>query len=162
MLLICRYIPRYNKELEAVQPYHEPEYHRGYYRGRGRGRYQSVVRKAIGRIGPPGGGSGEGPPSYYNTDSYSANRYFISIIISLFILSSLSQLWHSVSIVSLLLYSYIILRYYKCYAFIFHHWNYYYTIFPALLWHKTYIKHPLYTRQQSGVSSFSSLRKEVE
>ncbi|XP_075225329.1 uncharacterized protein LOC142326621 isoform X2 [Lycorma delicatula] len=125
---------KYNKELDDVQSYHEPEYHRGYYRGRGRGRYQSVVRKAIGRIGPPGGGSAEGPPSYYNTDSYTANRHFlISFIpsILLFLLLSLSsssssqtpQIWCETSIVSLVLLLLLIcsintLKSYNCYAFI--------------------------------------------
>ncbi|XP_075234875.1 uncharacterized protein LOC142332356 isoform X1 [Lycorma delicatula] len=118
---------KYNKELDAVQSYHEPEY----YRGRGRGRYQSVVRKAIGRIGPPGGGSAEGPPSYYNTDSCTANRHFlISFIpsILLFLLSSSSssqtpQIWCETSIVSLVLLLLLIcsintLKSYNCYAFI--------------------------------------------
>ncbi|XP_075218241.1 uncharacterized protein LOC142323033 isoform X1 [Lycorma delicatula] len=110
--LNTKYIPRYNKELDAVQ---------------------SVVRKAIGRIGPPGGGSAEGPPSYYNTDSYTANRHFLigfipSILLFLLSLSSSSssqtpQIWCETSIVSLVLLLLLIcsintLKSYNCYAFI--------------------------------------------
>lgn len=88
-------------------PYHDqPEYsHRGYYRGRGRGRYQSVVRKAIGRIGPPGGQGADGPPSYYNADSYSSNRYFIRL--------ALSSLYYSVLLI-LYYYYYCVKVFIKC------------------------------------------------